>query len=227
VERTICFVDGFNLYHAINDLKKPHLKWLDLSKLASVFVAQNYQSLESIYYFSAFATWLPGSYKRHIEYIHALEAVGVNVEMSSFFKKERRCNATCRQTYIGHEEKQSDVKLALWMFDQAFRGRFDRALLITADSDLAPAVKLILGRFPGKKIVLIAPPGRRLTDQLAQCVDKKYKKSIKESYLERCLFPENVLDSSGKIVAKRPKEYDPPKPILPTTIQDLKNKFNL
>ncbi len=29
-DRVISFIDGFNLYHAIANLKRPHLKWLDL-----------------------------------------------------------------------------------------------------------------------------------------------------------------------------------------------------
>ena len=33
VERVVCFIDGFNLYHAIVRLGEPHLKWLDLRRL--------------------------------------------------------------------------------------------------------------------------------------------------------------------------------------------------
>jgi hypothetical protein len=32
--RVACYLDGFNLYHAIDDLQKPHLKWVDLEALA-------------------------------------------------------------------------------------------------------------------------------------------------------------------------------------------------
>jgi hypothetical protein len=32
--RVACYIDGFNLYHAIDDLDKPHLKWLDVCALA-------------------------------------------------------------------------------------------------------------------------------------------------------------------------------------------------
>jgi hypothetical protein len=35
VKRAMCYVDGFNLYHSISELKKPQLKWLDLWTLAS------------------------------------------------------------------------------------------------------------------------------------------------------------------------------------------------
>lgn len=31
--RFIAYVDGFNLYHAIDDLRRPELKWLDLQGL--------------------------------------------------------------------------------------------------------------------------------------------------------------------------------------------------
>ena len=33
-KRVACYVDGFNLYHAIDDLRKPHLKWVNLWALA-------------------------------------------------------------------------------------------------------------------------------------------------------------------------------------------------
>jgi hypothetical protein len=45
-ERVICFVDGFNLYHAIHYLKAPHLKWVNLWSLASVFIRPKSQQLK-------------------------------------------------------------------------------------------------------------------------------------------------------------------------------------
>jgi hypothetical protein len=32
MRRVIVHIDGFNLYHAIDDLRKPWLKWLDLRR---------------------------------------------------------------------------------------------------------------------------------------------------------------------------------------------------
>jgi hypothetical protein len=34
MRRVIVYIDGFNLYHAIDDLRKPWLKWLDLQAMA-------------------------------------------------------------------------------------------------------------------------------------------------------------------------------------------------
>ena len=38
VERVACFIDGFNLYHAIARLGEPHLKWLDLCRVMQRYV---------------------------------------------------------------------------------------------------------------------------------------------------------------------------------------------
>ena len=35
--RVIGFIDGFNLYHAIDDLGQAHLKWVDLPKVCEIF----------------------------------------------------------------------------------------------------------------------------------------------------------------------------------------------
>ena len=37
--RVACYIDGFNLYHAIDDLDKPHLKWLEFAPSQDPFAA--------------------------------------------------------------------------------------------------------------------------------------------------------------------------------------------
>jgi hypothetical protein len=69
--RVACYIDGFNLYHAIRDLQKPHLKWLDLRALAQS-LCRGGEDLVKVAYFSAYATWLPGPYSRHRQYVAAL-----------------------------------------------------------------------------------------------------------------------------------------------------------
>lgn len=67
MRRVIVYVDGFNLYHAIDDLKRPHLKWLDLRALAESLLRKD-ETLKSVKYFSAYATWMPDRYARHRDY---------------------------------------------------------------------------------------------------------------------------------------------------------------
>src|SRR5258708_27765230 len=90
-QRVICFIDGFNLYHAIDKLKTPYLKWVSYWALASVFIRPKTQHLVNVYYFSAYADWLPDSKQRHSQYIKALIATGVNPVMGKFKAKDKKC----------------------------------------------------------------------------------------------------------------------------------------
>ena len=45
--KVACYIDGFNLYHAIKSLPPPsqHLKWVDLWGLASAFIRHSLELL--------------------------------------------------------------------------------------------------------------------------------------------------------------------------------------
>src|SRR3982751_2313408 len=105
--RVTAFIDGFNLYHAVDDLHLNHLKWVNLRLLCEQFAPAPRYSLGQIIYCSAFATWLPDAYKRHREFVSALEAAGVTPIMGRFKVKDRRCRL-CGQTGQYHEEKETD-----------------------------------------------------------------------------------------------------------------------
>jgi uncharacterized LabA/DUF88 family protein len=203
--RVAAFIDGFNLYHAVSDLHKPHLKWLDLRKVLHNFLDPSIHSLDAVYYFSAYATWLADAHNRHQSYVAALEHSGVIPVMGNFKEKQRGCNK-CGTGWIGHEEKESDVNLAIHMLRCAYRDEYDEAFLITGDSDIAPSVKMIKGDFPSKKIKLITPPGRWQSKELGAIADKCAK--IKDIHLERSLFPEHIIDpANGNIIVSRPVQY--------------------
>jgi len=41
--RTIVYIDGFNFYHAVDDLGEPHLKWVDLWALSEKLLRADQQ----------------------------------------------------------------------------------------------------------------------------------------------------------------------------------------
>jgi hypothetical protein len=89
--RVQCFVDGFNLYHAVEKIGASHLKWFDLRKLIAAFTDPKTHVLNEVFYFSAYATWRAVSYARHQQYVAALQATGVTPVMG------RGCVETGRQ----------------------------------------------------------------------------------------------------------------------------------
>ncbi|MCB4757566.1 MAG: NYN domain-containing protein [Elusimicrobia bacterium] len=208
-KRVITYIDGFNLYHAINDLGKNHLKWLDLWGLSSRFATKPDQFLTAVKYFSAFATWLPGPYKRHRDYVDALKTNNVEFIEGGFKEKTRYCK-NCHAKWIGHEEKETDVNIAIHILNDAYLDLFDQALLFSADSDLVPVIKLVKQLFPQKFIYIVKPPKVWVPKELIRAAGGfQFFREIKESHLEKCLFPEHVVDSAGKLVSERPEEYKP------------------
>jgi uncharacterized LabA/DUF88 family protein len=210
--RVACFVDGFNLYHAIDNLRDEsgrrinHLKWLNLWSLASAFVTPQTQQLTAVYYFSAYATWLPEAYRRHRVYTSALESVGVTLTMGKFKEKRRECNS-CGARWVAHEEKESDVNFAVELVRQAHTGTFDKALLITADSDLCPAIRLIMESFPKLELQILTPPDSY--DLAREFRETVQTVRIKRKHLHRNQFPAEVTLANGTIML-RPEKYDPP-----------------
>jgi uncharacterized LabA/DUF88 family protein len=215
VDRVRCYIDGFNLYHAIDELRQDHLKWVNYWKLAEQFIDPTQHRLEAVNYFSAFATWLPEPYRRHRELVAALVSVGVTPVMGKFYDKPRECRK-CGHQWTAHEEKSTDVNIAVSMVVDAFEDRYDRAMLVTRDSDLAPAVRIVSAKFPAKKVVVVSPPCLRHSGELVNALPSAHRsrllKTIKVVHLERCLFPAEVKDATGSIVAARPAKYAPPAP---------------
>lgn len=208
--RVSAFIDGFNLYHAVADYSEQHLKWIDPWKLCLQFVPSSNFTLSTIYYFSAFATWRPDAYKRHREFIKALKGLKVIPIMGRFKEKDRWC-WKCNHRWKDHEEKETDVNIAIHMLRESYNKTFDQLLLISGDSDLAPAIRMIRNECPGIRIKIVIPVARQYSGDLIRAAGgSKYVKKMKKLHVERSLLPREVLDSSGHVVAIRPHKYDPP-----------------
>jgi uncharacterized LabA/DUF88 family protein len=205
--RVACYIDGFNLYHSIDDLQKPHLKWVDLKALAQSLCRPG-ETLTRVVYFSAYATWMPDRYARHRAYVAALRHIGVDCHMARFSEKSARCNK-CGATWKRHEEKETDVHFCLTFLEDAIDGVFDRAIIISADSDIVPSVRAVRRRLPGKQVFVATPPERHYAarELLKVCQSGT---SITQGRIAKCLLPEVLTDAAGKEIARRPAEYAPP-----------------
>ncbi len=204
--RSSFFIDGFNLYHALKRLNAPHLKWVDLNQLMQQQIAPKTERIQSVFYFSAFAHWLPNEAARHREYVNALSATGVSIVMGHFKSKPRHC-LKCGTGWTQHEEKETDVNIALYILNEAYQDHFDRAYIVSRDSDLKPAIDMIGRYFPNKQVFVIAPPHLGHSNDLLRSAHGK--KRITMAQIERCLFPAEIKDAFGKVVATRPLAYAP------------------
>lgn len=203
--RVCVYFDGFNLYHALLKFRDDKVKWLDLAALSKRLTLPKTEKIETIYYFSAYAEWLSAQAVRHKEYVKALEARGVVPILGHFKEKDRGCNK-CGHQWIAHEEKETDVSIGITLLNDAYKNKYDRALLVTRDSDLMPAVKMVRAEFPAKEIVAVAPPMMGHSNDLLTVANSKMKISPKQ--IRACLFPQRVLTVNGDLAALRPSKYD-------------------
>lgn len=69
--RAALYIDGFNLYHAIDDLKEPFLKWVNYWKIGETIIPSKSQRLVAVTYCTAFYPGDSGKKWRHEQVIGA------------------------------------------------------------------------------------------------------------------------------------------------------------
>lgn len=200
------YIDGFNLYHAIVDLGDSRLKWLNFRVLANS-LKRGTEELADVYFFTAVLPWDKAKQARHQNFMAACTAVGVKVIQSSFKKARRYCRKMDRYCDFD-EEKQTDVAFSLSVVSDAMDNRFDRAALITADSDQIPTIRMLRARFPSKRVSLVAPPGRlQLAREMGGLAHDRAE--LTRGHLATCRLPREVRDDRGRLVAQMPALYEP------------------
>ena len=195
------YFDGFNMYHALHDLGENHLKWVDLWALSEKLIRpERGEKLCSVKYFTAYATWLESNMRRHEKYVAALEASGVTTVLGRFKKKPNKCRK-CGNSFISHEEKETDVNIGAHLMADALQDRFHRALVVSADTDLNGVVNFTASEAKNASIDIVAPPGRLKNNSMS-------KFEIAKGKVRKSLLPAKLTKDGKQII--RPKEYDPP-----------------
>jgi uncharacterized LabA/DUF88 family protein len=206
MNRVIFLIDGFNLYHSTLDIRNRNhgllVKWLNIHKLCDSFLHTigNGAILAKVYYFSAYAYHMkdPDVAKRHALYIECLKSTGVEPVLGRFKEKTINC-PLCNRDFVKHEEKETDVAIAIKLLEVLIRKECETVVLMTGDTDIVPAVKTAKSLFPGSVIAFAFPFGRQ-TNELAKLVPCSFTIRV-DSYIKN-QFPNTVVLPDGKMVSK-------------------------
>ena len=202
--RAAVYIDGFNLYHAIDDLGDPTLKWVNLYVLAGAIIRRG-ETLERVVWCTAVNNKNLQKMLRWREFRKAQLSVGVVCAEGHFTEEPRRCHEG--HNYLHPTEKEGDVNLAINLISDAHLGRFDVAYLVTADSDQVATARMIRERFPDKTIISVAPPNRRHSKEIIGHVHDT--RTITIEAIRSSLFPGPTLIQNGELIARRPTTYAP------------------
>jgi uncharacterized LabA/DUF88 family protein len=193
--RVYGFVDGFNLYHALERFEPAvpvpdpdryqKYKWLCLTSLLNRFISPKSEKLVGVEYFTAYPNWDNSDAKRfrHQTYVSAQRQMGVHVTLGEFKSDMITCKI-CRHPFRRYVEKQTDINIAVSLI--SFADRYDKAILLTADSDQVPTINLLRGLYPEKKFAILPPIGRGAKDLIKAC-HEHFK--MTEEHLVACQLP--------------------------------------
>lgn len=203
-KRVIVYVDGFNFYYGLKHKGWKKYYWLDLVAYMEKCLKPD-QELVAIKYFSATPLDNRGKADRQDAWFSASkENPKFKLMLGKYLRKSITCY-NCQNTINTYEEKESDVKLALEIVADAYEDKCDFAIIITADSDIAPAIYRLQER--GKPYTIYFPPGHssHLLNSLSHN-GRAIQMERFESRFKACQLPEAVTLSNGYIVT-RPDEW--------------------
>ena len=221
LQKVSVFIDGYNLYHSVKSLNKPILKWVNPINFCKFFINIKQERIERVKFFTAFPHHKSQDVQnRYFSYTKALKAQGIEIiegefkkKLSSFYSNNKKFT---RATF---EEKESDVNLSISIVEDAFERISDKIIVITNDSDIAPAIKMAKEKNPHVKIQIISPPIAK-TKQVSYSLYvaagnvKKNKKGqtyvktsqIMEFMLKQAVMPSKIVAKDGEVI-EIPEKY--------------------
>ena len=92
-----------------------------------------------------------------------LKASGIKVVLGEFKEKYIYPCSDCLQKspdekILKHEEKHTDVNIAITLLEKSMTDDFDRAYLLSADNYYVPVDKRVKHLFPQKEIIICPTP---------------------------------------------------------------------
>lgn len=209
------YIDGFNLYNGA--LRNTPYKWLDLQALSQHLRPTD--SVSKVKYFSAKVNARPDDpnqplrqmlYWRALRTVAAIEIIeGHFLTKRAYLPEVASLDAITAQQRAGvntlgmrpamahvyrSEEKGTDVNLAIHLLHDAHLNRFDAAIVVSNDSDLAGAVH-IARREIGKPVFVFHPSSSSPSFQLKQ--EASRFRAITTTHLSSSQFPPNLTDAQG------------------------------
>ena len=130
--RVIVYVDGLNLHNGLLKFGLP--RWVDLTALGRNVLRPG-QELTGVRYFTSRLVKNSKDQYEQDRYLQALEAQGVEIVLGRFEVHLARC-PHCGKGRLRAEEKQTDVNIATRLLTDAHQDLYDKAVLLSGDSDM-------------------------------------------------------------------------------------------
>jgi hypothetical protein len=191
------YIDGFNLYYGA--VKGTAYRWLNIATMCRLLLPRDI--VHQIKYFTALVEPRPKDPDQPIRqqtYLRALRTIpNLSIILGTFMQHEVRMPlappAAGYAKVIKTEEKGSDVNLAAHLLMDAFKDKFELAVIVSNDSDLLLPIRLVTEEF-GKPVGLLNPQ-RHASATLSPYVI--FIKHIRAGVLAKSQFRAVLTDGNG------------------------------
>jgi hypothetical protein len=199
----IAYVDGFNLYHGLHQAYGRRYLWLDLEHLVQRVRPRD--KILAVRYFTSELRDDPAGLARQRAYLAALKArcASVDVVLGRYQTKTMTCRQ-CGSVWSSYEEKETDVNIAVTLVADAAAFASDIALIVSADSDLCPAIRTARSLNPQRRMIAAFPP-RRSSFEIRTLIRKPF--TLAAADIRNSLLPEVVASPDGNLIYKRPGKW--------------------
>lgn len=204
--RVIAYIDGFNLYFGLKSKSWKRLYWLSPGRLAGNLLKPDQVLVATKYFTSRISPTPrdPDKPKRQTTWLEAVELeAGTVIHYGHYLGKTVTCRS-CGASWSSPEEKMTDVKIAIELLKDAYEDAFDVAIIVSGDSDLAPAIQAVRAGRPGKRLIVASPPDResKKLESVATASFRIGRKKLVDSQL-----PDEVVKPDGFIL-RRPTKWN-------------------
>ncbi len=140
MKKVIIYIDGGNFYQRIFNDYKLHFLSFQMNKFCNFLVEPNKKIIGIRYYI--------GQIKQYPNNQKSINLYNSQQKILQKIKNEGIYTVLGRIQKIGntYKEKGVDMRIGLDLLEGAYEDKFDTALVISSDGDLAPALKMVRGK---------------------------------------------------------------------------------
>ena len=206
--KTILYIDGFNLFYSA--VKGTPLRWLDPVSLVGRAFPNN--QIIGTKYFTAKVRALPNNPGQPIRQMILWRALRTLPDLEIIegdlrTREVMAANVNPPPPFVRvfkTEEKGSDVNLAAHLLLDAFRNKYECAIVVSGDSDLVTPIRMVRDDLKNPVGVLnpqrLSGPNCRPPRKNAglQHAAKFYQNGVTWKQLEDAQFPDKLTDAVGE-----------------------------
>lgn len=193
-QNVIVYVDGFNFYYGLK--RNPRWKryyWIDFVRLFESFM-KPHQELVAVKYFSAKPISNEDKAERQSLLFKANEEnPKFQLILGKYLQKSLTCK-NCGYKITTYEEKESDVRIATQIVRDAFEKKCDVAIVVSADSDMKPAVEL--AEAFGVMVISCFPPFQH-SNALLNISHGIMRMERYERLFKQAMMPDEIVQANG------------------------------